>query len=680
MKCIRNFISALILLVVPQQLIQANECLSGEKEVIIQVIGDSYPLETSWELKDHDGIILISGLVVGDTICVDSTLCLTFTIYDTYGDGICCGFGDGSYSVYYGGVLVAAGGDFNYSEATAFNCPPGFVCESAIEVGVGEFVAPDNNTWYVFTPDTTGIYTIGSCDNSCDTKIWIYDQCTDLFLSEDNTGAIYYSDNEGSCGPQAEITAFLETEFAYYIRIGSAEQSCSVPINWEISFGGEISGCMDSSACNYNPLASIDDGSCIYMGDDNCSGPDLWVLEDVLRNSLHAAVVVNDNDNCLINEGCVQGFGSREVARFTTHIKNIGDLDYYIGSPSANPDQFSYDNCHQHNHYEGYAEYRLINSDNQLMPIGFKNGFCVIDLECSGGGTPQFGCGNMGITAGCGDYYSSGLQCQWVDLTEMEEGDYTLILTTNWDRSPDALGRYETDYDNNWAQACFNLSRDSTGHFITLLEDCPTVVDCAGTPFGDAVEDCMGNCGGSLLYGDINGDFAQNTTDAERYIFDIINGGLDAQPCFDLDLSGTISVYDAALINSCFLYGTEHNHPGGGNIHNHCNLPGGITNPGNTATLSVIDIDYANSTIDIGINNPTDQISAYEFDISGAEIESVISLVDPSDYPVDPDYLVGGQKIIAMTMVDSKIPRTNGEYQPLCRIQFSNPTGDQICI
>jgi hypothetical protein len=39
---------------------------------------------------------------------------------------------------------------------------------------------------------------------------------------------------------------------------------------------------------------------------------------------------VNETD-CYIEEGCLNGYGARELVRFTTHIKNIGDLDYYIG-------------------------------------------------------------------------------------------------------------------------------------------------------------------------------------------------------------------------------------------------------------------------------------------------------------------------------------------------------------
>jgi hypothetical protein len=314
------------------------------------------------------------------------------------------------------------------------------------------------------------------------------------------------------------------------------------------------------------------------------------------------------------------------------------------------------------------------------MPVGFKNGFCVIDLECDGGGTPKYGCGNMGISSGCGDFYSSGLQCQWIDVTDLPEGEYTFITTVNWDQSPDALGNHELRYDNNWAQVCFNLTRNFNTHHIELLTPCETVVDCAGTPFGNAVEDCMGTCGGPNLYGDLNGDFQQSPADAENYVYDIINGGLEAHPCFDLNNDGAISVFDATLVNDCYLYGSQHSHVGGGNIHNHCNLPGGIINPTHSASLKILDYDPSNNTVDIGINNPQDHINAYEFNMSGIEIVSVISLVDPAIYPENPQYQVGGNKVVCISLPDSIIPKTNGSYQPLCRIQFEPTDEEQICI
>jgi hypothetical protein len=75
---------------------------------------------------------------------------------------------------------------------------------------------------------------------------------------------------------------------------------------------------------------------------------------------------------------------------------------------------------------KGYAEYILFRNNGNPIPIGFKNGFCVMDLECSDGGTAKFGCSNMGITAQCGDIYDAGLECQWIDITDVDPGDYIL--------------------------------------------------------------------------------------------------------------------------------------------------------------------------------------------------------------------------------------------------------------
>ena len=99
-----------------------------------------------------------------------------------------------------------------------------------------------------------------------------------------------------------------------------------------------------------------------------------------------------DEDNCYIVEGCLNGYGERELVRFTTWIKNIGDLDYYIGATAQTDStkQFEWGDCHNHWHYKGYAKYDLFTMDGQMLPIGFKNGFCVMDLECGDGGTAQY--------------------------------------------------------------------------------------------------------------------------------------------------------------------------------------------------------------------------------------------------------------------------------------------------
>ena len=49
----------------------------------------------------------------------------TFTINDTYGDGICCRYGSGNYSLTASGTVLASGGSFAKSESTNFTLGTG---------------------------------------------------------------------------------------------------------------------------------------------------------------------------------------------------------------------------------------------------------------------------------------------------------------------------------------------------------------------------------------------------------------------------------------------------------------------------------------------------------------------------------------------------------------------------
>ena len=656
------------------------QCSSGFTEMIIEIVPDSYPAEISWEVTTA-GTVVASGTFEGDTICVDTTLCTTFTIHDTYGDGICCGYGTGYYNIMLNGNIVATGGEYDYSESASFYCPVGSSCGNPIAIAEGTYSAailPE--TWYEWSPDSAGIYEITTCANTCDTRIWVYDLCAGLVFDSGNTGTIFYNDDNPTCGIQAYLNGMFDPAETYYIRIGQVGTSCaSVPLDWSLNFFSAISGCTDPTACNYNPLATSSD-TCYYIGDSLCpDGPDLWLLEDVLRNTMYVDDLFN-TDPCTINEGCLRGYGDREIIRFTTHIKNIGNSDYYIGTPTSSPGQFEWDNCHSHNHYVGYAEYVLYDVDNFSTPVGFKNGFCVMDLECDSGGTGTYGCSNMGISYDCGDYYNSSLNCQWIDITEIDTGRYVLVTRVNWDQSPDALGQYESDYNNNWAQACFHLERDSlTGApSITLDTVCPAYEDCAGIPYGTTFVDCNGTCNGSALMGDINSDIIQNTSDAMQYVDDIIGNNISPTTCNDLNADDAISVYDAALVNSCYLFGSGHIHAGSSS-HDHCNFPLNVHNPFDTAYLSIIGYDFSAGYIDIGVKNPSSKLVAYEFTMDGITINSVDNLQAASQYPITPSYAIGGRKVIGISYLDSVIDKSN-VYQPLCRIHIFNITNSTICI
>ncbi len=91
---------------------------------------DNYPEETSWEITDGSNNVVYSGGTYGSepdgstkviNMCIP-TGCYTFTMKDAYGDGMCCSYGNGSYTFKKdaGGTILASGGSFKSSESTNF--------------------------------------------------------------------------------------------------------------------------------------------------------------------------------------------------------------------------------------------------------------------------------------------------------------------------------------------------------------------------------------------------------------------------------------------------------------------------------------------------------------------------------------------------------------------------------
>lgn len=527
--------------------------------------------------------------------------------------------------------------------------------------------------WYQFTVDTGGVYTIQTCGlATCDTKIYIYDYCTGLVFDEGNLATIAYNDD--ACGLQSSVTLNLLQDSTYYIRIGDYNTACmGENITWNIQNQGTIPGCTDPSACNYDPSASVDNGTCLYYPDSLCPQPDLMIVEPTIASSMYFDNLTVLSTDCRIDEGCLNGYGLRDILRFTTHIKNIGDQDYAIGVPGPSNPQFSNTNCHGHWHYEGYAYYALYDTSGTEIPIGYKNGFCVLDLECSGGGTAYYSCGDMGISHGCGDIYGAGLDCQFIDLTNVDTGRYQLVVRVNWDQDPDLYGHYESGYDNNVAHVCIHFTRDALGvPNFTIDPTCPIIYDCLGNPFGTAVVDCNGICDGPSIRGDQDNDSTLTQPDALMYTDHLINNTLNEVLCNDMNEDDEYTVFDVALINNCVLNGPSP-------TNNPCDFPHGIDNDIDTVTLSILNVDFNNQYVDIGIQNPFNKTMAYQFEMSGITIQTVNNLVSPLEYNITPDFVSGGTEVIGISYQEMTI-ETNNTPVPLCRIYYSSITDSVICI
>ena len=156
----------------------------------------------------------------------------------------------------------------------------------------------------------------------------------------------------------------------------------------------------------------------------------------------------------------------------------------FLGNPNPTNPNFEYSTCHRHYHFNSYAEYQLLALDGSLAATGHKQAFCLEDfyqypwdgmMAAEQGGT--YNCaGPQGIQAGWQDVYQRNLACQWIDVTDVQPGNYRLRIDLN---TLHILN--EADYANNRGEVSVTIPPDDSMADPTL--------PCTGTPVGDR------NCG-----------------------------------------------------------------------------------------------------------------------------------------------------------------------------------------
>jgi hypothetical protein len=105
-----------------------TKALQGNDVITVSVSTDRYGSETEWTLKNSNGQTILSGgpytdasssgsYPQPDKVIVAPVDCYTFEITDSYGDGMCCSYGNGAFSVKDGtGLIFAEGGTFENSD------------------------------------------------------------------------------------------------------------------------------------------------------------------------------------------------------------------------------------------------------------------------------------------------------------------------------------------------------------------------------------------------------------------------------------------------------------------------------------------------------------------------------------------------------------------------------------
>jgi hypothetical protein len=211
--------------------------------------------------------------------------------------------------------------------------------------------------------------------------------------------------------------------------------------------------------------------------------PDLIVDKIPMQTEIYLSLEHFNNNDCAIQENCVDKPGNQLLLRFTSSTPNIGKAALIVGDPTLCPNLFDllhFSECHQHYHYQHYAAYRLWTPAGYLkwfaqrdltqpadsgnnkvlldaaeangdLIVGRKQGFCLEDSrpypingQTSAPPVYQNCFSNQGLSVGWADVYSSQIPCQYIQVTDVPDGYYVLEDQVNPDQSFP-----ESDYTNN---------------------------------------------------------------------------------------------------------------------------------------------------------------------------------------------------------------------------------------
>ena len=267
---------------------------SQDSWVRVEVQPDQYPSETTWEILDTAGTVLATNppfidMSLQTTIIPLDTEDYNFVIYDEFGDGICCAYGEGWFGLSNDCGLEEYVYDFGGASATVF-----FTLEQCAQPPP-PIVGCMDSTAVNFNPEAGQNSYIGQVTPT---------SCNSFYPSNYNYFGIaldYYNENQSVFAIGTEISV---GGFTYYIDGTSTPNNCNAGVamiyvvtdptladgnlfdtmqvgalftdlyeedTWTINPCEYIYGCNNPLAINYDPIATSNDGSCIIIS--GCMDP-----------------------------------------------------------------------------------------------------------------------------------------------------------------------------------------------------------------------------------------------------------------------------------------------------------------------------------------------------------------------------------------------------------------------
>lgn len=166
--------------------------------------------------------------------------------------------------------------------------------------------------------------------------------------------------------------------------------------------------------------------------------PDLVPEVSDIHFEYGASVAAGD-----VVEGCASATEGLDLLRLALTTRNDGPADLTLGDPhcpscALNPGASCGDplfECspaggHGHPHYLNFLRYELIDSRGANVGLGGKRSFCLAESGCLAPAV-RHTCTNQGLSAGCWDIYPAYLGCQYIEVTGVPSGPYTLRVTVD---------------------------------------------------------------------------------------------------------------------------------------------------------------------------------------------------------------------------------------------------------
>ncbi len=342
------------------------------------------------------------------------------------------------------------------------------------------------SVWYAWTAPSTSAVTFDLALSAFDTLLAVY-----TGSSVSNLTLIASNDNATTNMTRSRLTFTPVKNTVYYIAVDGS---------------GGVTG-------NFN----------LRWAQANVALPDLVIVASALNPTIDTETF--DPSSCAVVEGLIQA-GTRRVIRFDTETENQGNADLFFGDPSTNP-LFVWAPCHAHYHFNNYMSYRLRDTSGNLVAVGLKVGFCVLDVfrwKSGAASTAYYNCSNQGIQVGWGDLYDHTLDGQWIDITGLPDGNYIIEIEPN----PQGIIQ-ESNYANNIIQVPITVgnpnaapANDNFASAQTLLGGFASVSGTTANATKQSKEpNHAGNAGGHSVW------YSWNAPDTKAVTIDTIGSSFN---------------------------------------------------------------------------------------------------------------------------------------------------------